>query len=401
MPPCDLVNCTSDQPVRVCACSRKHHHGCATSAYGGYEGEGWDTCPSCYYLKEGVPELATVFKWREGPAAAPAAAAVPAAEPQAAAAAAPKGAKGGIASFFAPRAAAPPAVVDEDDVELVESERAVAAGAAGRALAALIKPPLDAAALARQADILKQGKRDAAKESKLAKPRSVGVNDGGKRDRRAASGQADGNAPAKKAKPTATRGASSGGKVCKVTPEKKASTEIDRTANRKGGLESTAHRDRKPKIRRPWPAGAMAKKLSQTTPIILSISPIRHFESLVLRSVPLRVPASSSCCYAHPQGECRGGRRASARLPLCFRLTEGWRHSHASAADGYRERNAAACAERVRGGRREPGVEHSRLPPLPSSSPPPPTRCRAVALSSSSAHSPARPPAPAPAPQTL
>lgn len=146
-------------------------------------------------------------------------------QPQAAAAAAPqtaapKAAKGGIASFFAPRAAAPPVVVVGDDVELVESEHAVAAAAAGRALAALVKSPLDAAALARQADILKQGKRDAAKESNLAKPRSLSVNDGGKRDRKAASGRADGNsAPAKKAKSTATRRVSSGGKVCKVTPE--------------------------------------------------------------------------------------------------------------------------------------------------------------------------------------
>jgi len=38
--------------MRVWACRRKHHHGCANSAYGGYEGEGWDTCPSCYYLVE-------------------------------------------------------------------------------------------------------------------------------------------------------------------------------------------------------------------------------------------------------------------------------------------------------------------------------------------------------------
>ena len=108
-------------------------------------------------------------------------------------------------------------VVVEEEVELVESERAVAAHAAGGALAALVKPALDEAAQARGAAILKQGKRDAPKESKLAKPRSVGVNDGGKRDR-TATGHGDGDAvPPKKPKPT--RGASSSGKTCKVSPE--------------------------------------------------------------------------------------------------------------------------------------------------------------------------------------
>ena len=65
------------------------------------------------------------------------------------------------------------------------SSRAAAAGrAAGAALAAIAKPPLDADAAARVATLL--GKTPAAAPSELAAARSVSVNDGGARKRRKA-----------------------------------------------------------------------------------------------------------------------------------------------------------------------------------------------------------------------
>jgi len=224
MPQCDLVGCSSTDTPRVCTCGHLHHHFCANAACAEYEGEGWDQCPSCYFTKQGKPASAAVFVWRGGEAAAAPALQAAAVVPPHAAAAAPMAAKskaaapGKIGSFFAPsapRAAASPA---DDDVVILD-DGATAARAAGAALAGIAKPPLNAAAEAREEAILATGKREAAKASKLAKPRAVAVNDGGARKRKSVEGEAGAAASPKRRK--ATRGAASGGskKQCKVTPE--------------------------------------------------------------------------------------------------------------------------------------------------------------------------------------
>jgi hypothetical protein len=100
-----------------------------------------------------------------------------------------------IGDFFAraPQrgsSAAPAAVISLlDDAVDGDSPAAVAAREAGAVLAAVAKPPLSAEAAAREAAIL--GKTKPAAPSKLAQARSVSVNDGGQRKRKASKSKPD------------------------------------------------------------------------------------------------------------------------------------------------------------------------------------------------------------------
>jgi hypothetical protein len=137
-----------------------------------------------------------------------------------------------IGDFFAraPQrgsSAAPAAVISLlDDAVDGDSPAAVAAREAGAALAAVAKPPLSAEAAAREAAIL--GKTKPAAPSKLAQARSVSVNDGGQRKRKASKSKPDegsegGDDAAEgdpDAAPARTRGlGASAAKACSVSAE--------------------------------------------------------------------------------------------------------------------------------------------------------------------------------------
>jgi len=117
----------------------------------------------------------------------------------------------------------------------------VAARAAGAALAAVAKPPLDPDAAAREKALL--GNKKAAAPSRLAQPRSLPVNDGGARARKAAKRklddaddaesisdgeEGDGEEPSVDRRPPNTRSVGAGAALaCKVTAETRLRDGVD------------------------------------------------------------------------------------------------------------------------------------------------------------------------------
>ena len=186
--------------------------------------DAWDDCPSCTAARAAAAPLGAAA------VAAPSARAIPFAPRSAdgssgaSAGAAAVAGRRLIGDFFSPAplhssSATPAAVISlVDDAVDGDSPAAAAARAAGAALAAVTKPPLSAEAAAREAAIL--GNTKPAASSRQAQSRSVSVNDGGQRKRKAPSSKPDDAADGRDVAPARTRGLGAGAaKTCTVSAE--------------------------------------------------------------------------------------------------------------------------------------------------------------------------------------